>query len=72
MESLPEHSGPVFNGVCELKLSKRIFNRDSKQIKQYNLFFLRWYWSFNRKFWEKFRPGRLIEQDRDLRVSNYK
>ena len=33
------------------------------EIKQYDQFFLRWTWSFNRDLLEKFRPDRLIEQD---------
>ena len=35
----------------------------SPEIKKYDRIFLRWTWSFNRDFLEKFRPGRLIEQD---------
>ena len=32
-------------------------------MKLYDRLFLRWYWPFNRDFWENFRPRRLIEQD---------
>ena len=37
--------------------------RGSLETKQYDRFFQRWTWSFIRDFLEKFRPGRLIEQD---------
>ena len=40
-----------------------LFNRDSPEIKQYDRFFLRWTWSFKKDFTEKFKPGRLVEQD---------
>ena len=39
------------------------FGHGSPEIKQYNQSFLRWTQSFNRDFLEKFRPGRLKEQD---------
>ena len=47
------------------KIQTRTFNRDSRLVhkKQDDHFFLRWTWSFNRDFLEKFRLGRLIEQD---------
>ena len=37
--------------------------RGSPEIKQYDRFFMRWTWSFNRDFLKKFRPGCLIEYD---------
>ena len=40
---------PVFLGI----------HRSSKQVWST---FLRWYWSFNRDFWENFKPRCLIEQ----------
>ena len=49
--------------VIHYKTQHEKFVRGGPEIKQYDRFFLRWTWSFNRDFLEKFRPGRLIEQD---------
>ena len=38
-----------------------LIGRGSPEKNQYDR--LRWTWLFNRNFLEKFRPGRLIEQD---------
>ena len=41
-----------------------LIEKVSKQVnKTVRIFFLTWYWLFNKKNLGKFRPGRLIEQD---------